>query len=327
MRSRRGRSWITVVTMGAVAGALLAGPAQADLVGSGTVTRLPAGVLTSSPDAAYQPGTDRIDVVVRGSDNQLWRSSITGGSMSAWSPLPQLPGGIKGEPTIVSWQAGRLDVFVRGPDDKLWQTFLLPGSEDFQPWLKPVGDQGMLASSPEATVRNPGRLDVFVQGTDGHVYQRFWEATSWNSEWIGHGLPSGGTVVGDQPAATWSSPSRVDIFVRGSDDKLWQRTWNGSAWSGWARPVGTLGTLDSTPEATSYPPSATERNIAVFTRGTDGGVWGIDFTAAGWGNWVRFGQPGDRIEGSPGATSRGQRLEVFGRGTDNQAYWYSFLLA
>jgi hypothetical protein len=313
--------------VGAIGGAGLVGPVQADLVGTGTVSRLPAGVLTSSPDAVYQLGTDRIDVVVRGTDGQVWRAPLTGGSGFGWIRLPELPGGIKGEPTIVSWEAGRLDVFVRGQDDKLWQSTQFSAFGDFQPWIKPVGDEGVLASSPEATVRGPGRLDVFVQGTDGHVYQRFWEGTRWNSEWISHGFPSGGTVVGDQPAAIWSTPSRLDIFVRGSDDKLWQRTWNGAAWSAWARAVGMLGTLTSTPEATTYSRGGTQGNIAVFTRGTDGGVWGIDFTAAGWGNWVRFGQSGDVIVGSPGATSRPQRLEVFGRGTDDQAYWFSFLLA
>jgi len=331
MRLRRSH-WIAVLAC--AAGALAGTPsvASADLAGNGTVSRLPTGNVQSSPAAVHQPNSSRTDVVVRGSDNQIWFGPSDGTTFFPWTPLGfTLAGGAKGDPTIVSWEFGREDVFVRGPDDKLWQSSVFGFGGGFQPWIRPVGDQGVLASSPRAAVRGPGRLDVFVRGTDGGIYQRFWDTDHWNSEWISHGQPSGTTLVGD-PAAVWSSPTRLDIFARGSDDKLWQRTWNGAGWSAWARPVGTLGTLASSPAATAYERvvggQVVSGNIAVFVRGTDGGVWGIDFSSGTWGNWVRFGQPGDVIQDSPGAASRPfGHLDVFGRGLDNQAYWYSFQLA
>lgn len=324
-----------ICSFGAVVALLvtLAAPAQGQLAGTGTVRPLTPGNVQSGVDAANEPGVNRLNVVVRGTDGQLWRnSSVDGTSWIAWVPLPPLPGGIKGDPTIVSWEAGRLDVFARGQDDKLWQSTRFSIQGDFQPWIKPVGDDGVLASSPDATVRGPGRLDVFVLGTDGQIYQRFWANDRWNGGgWIAQSEPVGATSAVGDPSAVWASPTgpeRLDIFIRGSDDKLWQRTWNGSAWTPWGQPFGPLGTLASSPDATLYDQGVIRDQVAVFVRGTDGGVWGISTTAGSSSQWVRLGQPVDVIVDSPGATSRPNgRLEVFARVPGNAAFQFSLQLA
>jgi len=303
-------------------------PARADLVGTGTVRAVTPGNVQSGIDAANEPGTDRVTIAVRGTDNQIW---VNSGDFDPWFRLPLLPGGVKGDPAITSWTAGRLDVFVRGADDKLWQSTRFSVLGAFQPWIKPVGDDGILAGSPDATALRPGRLDVFVKGADGQIYQRFWNDVSWNSAWIAHGAPTPTISVTGDPTVVWGRPTvvnRMDLFVRGSDDKLWQNNWNGAAWSGWARPVGLAGTLASSPDATLFDRGGTpqsQSNIAVFARGTDGGLWVLDFTSAGWGNWRRFGTALDTIVDAPGAAYRpDRRIDVFGRGGDNFAYHFAF---
>ena len=326
----RARAWRLVMVAAAT---LLAAPltptaAHADLVGSGTVRAI-GGNVQSGVDATNEPGTDRTDVVVRGTDGQVW---INSGDTTPWTRVNFLPGGIKGDPTVTSWANGRVDVFARGADDKLWQSFKPFAQADFQPWIKPLGDDGTLAGSPDATALRPGRLDVFVTGTDGQIYQRFWNDVAWNRSWIPLGAPAVNiSVVGD-PTAVWGRPTavnRLDLFVRGSDDKLWQDNWNGSSWSGWARPVGLNGALASSPDATLFDRGGTpasQSNIAVFVRGTDGGMWGIDFTSIGWGSWARFGTSADTILDSPGvAYGPDRHIEIFGRGAANNfAYHLSF---
>ena len=327
----RVRVWRLVMVATAVLLTVPVQAAQADFSGSGSVAMLPTGNAQSEVGVTARtgggPGSD-LPTVGRGTDGQLWLGFVGGQN---WTAIPPLAAGIKGAPTIVSWGGGRLDVFVRGGDDKLWQTTTPYAGADFQDWIKPVGNDGVLAGSPKATVLRPGRLDVFVVGTDGQVYQRFWNDVSWNGSWIPLGSPApAATIVGDV-APLWgraTAVNRLDLFVRGSDGKLWQDNWNGSSWSNWARPVGLSGTLTSTPAVTLFDRggvSASQSNIAVFVRGTDGGYWGIDFTSAGWGLWTRFGTASDVFVDGPAATFvLPRRIRIEGRQANNQVYRITF---
>ncbi|MCA1691515.1 MAG: SpoIID/LytB domain-containing protein [Actinobacteria bacterium] len=256
----------------------------------------PDGTLQSSPDAAAVRGQERVDVVVRGTNGFYW-TFWNGSGWSNWTGLGSPPTGLDGDPTVVSWASGRLDVFVRGATDgKLWQTFSDNGGANWSPWLKPVGDDGVLAGA-----------------TDGAIYQRFYEG-AWNDRWLLQGSPPPG-VQGD-PATASRDSSRVDLFVRGGDDKLWQKSWDGAQWSGWSQPVGANGVLASSPDATSWDAG----NLLVYVRGTDGGIYFVRF-GNGWAPWSRLGSAGDVIQDGPGATSRGAgRFDVFVRGTDNRGW-------
>lgn len=275
------------------------------------------GSAQSGPDAAGDLGPTARWVVVRGTDNGIYITQL--GVNGPWFGLGAPPGGAQGDPTIVSWAPGRLDVFVRGMDDKLWQIFQTSSGGIWSQWIQPVGDQGTLDSGPEASSRGPGRIDVFVRGTDGQVYQRYYENNAWNQGWIGHGDPPGAVTVVGEPTSVSRDGVVVDVFVRGSDDKLWQKHWSGSAWSDWIQPVGNQGTITSSPDAGSYAPY----NIAVFARGTDNGVWWLDFRTAGWSNWFRVGNPGDVIQDGPGVVTDTLFVTVVGRGTDNLVYQFS----
>jgi hypothetical protein len=64
------------------------------------------------------------------------------------------------------------------------------------------------------------------------------------------------------------------VFVRGSDNAIWRKGWNGTAWTGWAR-VG--GTWRSSPAAVCLPGT---NNIGLFVRGTDDALWMLTTTAS-----------------------------------------------
>jgi hypothetical protein len=262
------------------------------------------GVVRSGPGVAG-PG----DLFVRGTDDAVYWSREGG----PWVYLGAPAGGVRGDPGAVSWAPGRLDLFARGADDKLWQRFSEDGGATWSGWLRPVGTDGVLASGPEVISRGPGRLDVYVGGTDGQVWSRSWGGAGWSPVWRSHGAPPGG-MVGEPAAVSWDG-FRVDLFVRGADDRLWQMF--EFPISTWSQPPGLeSGRLASSPGVTSWGPG----HLAVVVRGTDGGVYLAEHRGD-WGPWRRLGSGSNVIVGAPAATSRGfGRFDVLARGTDDLVY-------
>jgi chitodextrinase len=120
----------------------------------------------------------------------------------------------------------------------------------------------------------------------------------------------GGLLTASAAATSWSS-NRTDVFVRGTDNALYHRSWNGSTWSAWER-LG--GVLTSAPGAVSWGPD----RIDVFVRGTDNALWHKGWDG-GWSNWESLGGV---LTSAPDVASWGpNRLDVFVRGTDN-ALWH-----
>jgi hypothetical protein len=264
-------------------------------------------------DSTAVRGNERVDVVtlLNGTPSL---ATWNGTQWSGYTGLGTPPNGITGDPAIVSWAPGRLDVFVRGGDNKLWQNFSTDAGATWSGWVQPFTD-GVLASAPAVDSRGPGQLDVFVIGTDSHIYQRFYNG-AWNAGWLDQSTPTS-VASGSRPSAVSRDGIHVDVFVESADQKLWQRTWDGSNWSIWNPPVGSSGTLATSPEVTSWD----NDNLLVFTVGTDGHAYALPFGAGGWGTWVRLGGTNDIFQGNLGADARGSgRFDMFGRGTDNIEY-------
>ncbi len=135
--------------------------------------------------------------------------------------------------------------------------------------------------------------------------------------WMWQDQPPGGQPPSHadfSPAvASWTS-SRVDVFVRGKDDKtLYQRTRTGSTWGGWTQPVSGS-CLRSGPAASTW---STTR-LDVFVRGCDNAVWHNWWT--GGGSWYG-GSLGGCAMSAPAAASWGtNRIGLFVRGCDNVLY-------
>lgn len=91
-----------------------------------------------------------------------------------------------------------------------------------------------------------------------------------------------GVTIQGSPSAIWTGTTRLDVFARGSDNNLWQKTWTGK-WGAWVQ-VAT--SIFSDPSVTSTGPNRYD----VLAVGDNGNLtqWTWD------GKWeapVNLGQP------------------------------------
>ena len=115
----------------------------------------------------------------------------------------------------------------------------------------------------------------------------------------------------DPTAVSWG-PNRIDVFVRGSDNGLWHKAWDGGSWSGWDGRGGTL-------TAAASASSCANGHLDVFVRGTDNALWRQGFDGSSWSGWSSVG--GNWTSGPSAVCRRGTAvIDLFARGTDN-ALW------
>jgi hypothetical protein len=123
-----------------------------------------------------------------------------------------------------------------------------------------------------------------------------------------------GGVLTSSPAVSSWGVNRLDCFVRGTDNAMWHRWWDGAAWRGWES-LG--GVLTSAPAAVSWGAN----RIDCFVRGTDNAMWHKWWDGSGWRGWESLGGV---LTSSPAVSSWGtNRLDCFVRGTDN-ALWHKW---
>ena len=123
-----------------------------------------------------------------------------------------------------------------------------------------------------------------------------------------------GVLASGPAVASWAS-NRIDSFVAGTDDGVWQDSWNGTQWQGW-HSLG--GILTADPSAVSWAAN----RIDILVRGTDFGLWHRQWDGTAWSNWELLG---GYLTSGPGVASQGaNRLDIVVRGTDNALYrkWY-----
>ena len=121
----------------------------------------------------------------------------------------------------------------------------------------------------------------------------------------------GGVLASGPGVSSWAA-NRLDVFVRGTDNRLWHK-WFSGGWSGWES-LG--GVLTSGPAAVSWGPG----RIDVFVRGTDNALHHKWYNGA-WSGWESLGGV---LTSDPGVCSWGSgRLDVFVKGPDN-ALWHKW---
>ncbi|WP_219722163.1 S8 family serine peptidase [Deinococcus planocerae] len=75
----------------------------------------------------------------------------------------------------------------------------------------------------------------------------------------------GGIITAGPAVASWA-PNRLDCFVKGSDNHMHHKWWDGTRWRGW-EDLG--GVIDDNPAAVSWGPN----RIDCFARGMDNHLW------------------------------------------------------
>ena len=215
------------------------------------------GTLRGAP-AAVSWGRNRIDVFAVGDDIAMWHLAWDGSSWTGWESLG---GELGSDPTVASWGDNRLDCFAQGSNHSLWHKAwdgrrwhewedlggllaggYAPGAISRQHeiidifvnaanppnhiaqlswvggsgWTQWSGHGGPIRSAPGVASWGPDRVDLFA-GEDDEMRQLTWNQ---ESGWTGFHL--GGEFKG-APAAISRRRGLIDVFVRGTDNALWQR--------------------------------------------------------------------------------------------------------
>jgi hypothetical protein len=119
-----------------------------------------------------------------------------------------------------------------------------------------------------------------------------------------------GSLTSGPSVASWGA-NHLDVFARGADQSLMQKTYDNGTWSGWTSLGGILG---GTPGAVSWASG----RIDVFVQGTDNQLWHRPYSAGAWQAWESLG--GTITSGPTVASWASGRLDVFARGPDNSLY-------
>ncbi len=220
---------------------------------------------------------------------------------------------------------GNISITVTGSDSRVWEQAKVGTS--FTGWanLGALPGSGTVSDPATVTTGN-GRLDVVVRrGTT--LYIKTWvEASGWTT-W--QPLGGGASAPASSPAITSWGPNRLDVFVRGTDNKLYWRKCtancmgNTGTWSAWKVIPG--GTFRGKPTAVSRGVGL----IDVFVHGNgDKKLYGVTNYSDVWtGFFLVKADPVLRWDdscpdcSSPAAMSRGtNKLDVLVRGDDDQMW-------
>jgi hypothetical protein len=258
---------------------------------------------------SWTPG--RHDLFIKGSDNRLYQRTFANGKWYAWR---QFAGTIASDPGVSTWGPGRLDVFVRMPEDKLGHRIYENGQ--WKAWR--ILD-GQVTGTPGVKSWAPGRLDVFVRwGGTGELYHRYWinDSNGWRS-WTN----KGGKIHPDfrAPAVASTAVNRLNVYYIGVDQRLYEKTWNGTSWSD---PIarGTT-TYNSAPAAIHWGGANQRIDLVARLNGTRNisHRWFAGTFVSGTTDI------GCCANGGPGVTSWGEdQLSIFIVGTDNNIYWQNY---
>jgi hypothetical protein len=188
-----------------------------------------------------------------------------------------------------------------------------------EPWLQYQGPRAATVSSAF------NRLDVFVRGTTGGAYQVTANGTSGSWGTTLQLTPAGTTFAG-QLSAVSNATNQIFLYGIGSDGNLYQNyATNNTNWNGWTsldrHPNGVW--LIGTPAAVTW---ASQQNLSIFARGTDGALYHRVYSPSGWSSWEYHG---GYATTDPSAISPGSnRLDVFTLGDlahngHTYHHWYS----
>lgn len=133
--------------------------------------------------AVIIPGTNVIDVYVRGLDDTLWQkwSTDLGKTWTDWFPVDK-SFKLDSSPTAVSANASHRAIYARGKDGNVYHKYW-----DGQSWhtWENLGGQGIVKGDV-AAVAVPGTniTDLYMQGVDGKLWQQYWPNQDRWSGWF-----------------------------------------------------------------------------------------------------------------------------------------------
>jgi hypothetical protein len=301
------------------------------------VAAIAAGTWKSSPTAATWPYA-----FVHSPDGRLFSRWSPADEQWYWTEImPPRGRTVTGAMATVSVKntprsVERPYAFMRASDGHLWAYWWNTSRR----WLwSDLGtppnrsiDAGAIAAIAIKNGSAAQRPQVFIRASDGHLWLLSWTGSAW--QWSDLGTPPGRTVdIGAIGALgikqSPSAPELPNVFVRGSDARLWRLYRDGAAWT-WqdhgAPPSLTVdaGAIGVTKVKNS--PGSQERQYA-FVRASDGRVWQRYWIGWKW-IWVQpYQSPDTKMDvGALAAVTvrnirnAGERPFVYARGTDGHLW-------
>jgi hypothetical protein len=209
------------------------------------------GVGVAGDPAVASNRDGRLQVFVRGSDNNVWYKtqhepgSEFGERWTGWKMLTTT-GTFVGDPVLGMDSGGRIHVFARASDGSLWTVRQLEANVDAWGAWTVVSDAGTVQGDPAVARDADGRLQVFMRGADNRLYYEI-EAELESGVWGNPSSSLSSYVFGD-PAVATNTDGRLEVFGRGAGNVLVHeiQVQPGSETS-WGAPGDLAGSFTGTP--------------------------------------------------------------------------------
>lgn len=244
------------------------------------------GGLNSGP-AVGQHLDGRLELFVRGNDNDLWHRTQTPANGSAWTDWESLGGRLESEVAVARNGDGRLEAFARSQTGFVSHVWQQRANENaWTVWTSLGGVLNLnpvIGPAPALGTNADGRIEVFMWAEDGTLWEN--RQLRPGSRWSGWEPLAG--ALSSPPAVGLNADGRLHVFVRGRDNALHARAQLRAGvrpWTAWGSLGGTL---------TSYPAVGhnLDGRLEVFVRGVDNALWHIRqlAPAGGWSAWASLG--------------------------------------
>jgi len=299
--------------------------------------------VNAGPAVAAPPTGDRIDIFVRGADNQIHQKFWPlNGAWSGWygaETLGSVPVGAISDPAA-TWSSGmsRLDLAVRGNDGNLYVDDWTPAT-GWTGW----GNLGVFVSTgPGLAGQRVGQRVDLISRNDSNQLQQHTVIGSggWTFKGTLPALPANNSSPTDNsavypPTATWGlNGSSLRVYTASNDpqEQAYTSSWSG-AWSAWtAMGYGDLITTCASPtfncaggvesKVGGASKNTSDRTDYFIRRSNDQIQWRYN-NAGSLSAWASLGAPvGAQVDSGPGAIwwEGDTMLDLFVRGKDGHLW-------
>jgi hypothetical protein len=280
-----------------------------------------------APVHGVSRSTDKLDVFATDGAGVIrtaaWEPAFADGWHGRWS----INGGTAAPGatvTAVSRSTDKLDVFVVGTDARVWTAAWEPSFADGWHGWWPVSNIQVPFGRPVYGVsRSQDKLDIFATDTAGVVRTAAWEpafADGWHGWWE---VAGGRALPGSPVTAVSRGPDKLDIFVVGTDGRVWTAAWEPAfvdGWHGWWAIGNIQVPIGSPVHAVSRGPDKLDIFVTDVAGVIRTAAWEPAF-ADGWHGWWEIAggraAPGAAVTAVSRSTDK---LDVFLVGTDGRIW-------
>jgi hypothetical protein len=195
-----------------------------------------------APITAVSRSADKLDIFVTGTDGYVYTAAWEPGrGWRGWWRIGNLKVAAATRIAAVSRRADHLDIFAAGADGRVYTAAWQPAFTDgWRGWWR-IGDLTLPAGSQvHAVSRSTDKLDVFATDGGGRTCTAAWEpafSDGWRGWWH---IRGGKAAAGAAITAVSRSANKLDVFVTGTDGRVYTAAWepaSSDGWRGWW-PIG-----------------------------------------------------------------------------------------